>query len=391
VTHKIKRDRYFWTVALQTVCVNIFLGSFGPSQPLLRADQGTSLTIAGLHGTALGLASILAGLANPHLAHRFGRPVTAWIGIGFFSIGLVAFVASPTVLFSIPAALLAGFGVSITINNAITAITTHYNEMSPMALTQANAIASCGYVSGTLVVGSIANNFRDMWRFGMLIALPLAAFLFLVMRDKSTEEHTPHEDGSQSGKLSRTFWISWIGYVACIASEFAISFWAAALIINRTDASPAISTLTVAALGSGMALGRWYGGRILKHWKLDTQLSIFIGVQAIGFAILWFSHNLQLSFLGVLIAGIGISNQFALASLRMIDFSENRPDLAIGRSSMAAGIAIGGSPFLLGVLGDAFGISRAYMMVPILISIAYIVVKVAPSHVPQKVLEENEI
>ena len=95
-----KRDRYFWAPALQTVCVNIFLGSFGPSQPLLRADQGTSLTIAGLHGTALGLASILAGLANPHLAHRFGRAITGWIGLTIFSIGLMAFVASPSVLFS---------------------------------------------------------------------------------------------------------------------------------------------------------------------------------------------------------------------------------------------------------------------------------------------------
>ena len=139
-----KRDRYFWAPALQTVCVNIFLGSFGPSQPLLRADQGTSLTIAGLHGTALGLASILAGLANPHLAHRFGRAITGWIGLTIFSIGLMAFVASPSVLFSIPAALFTGFGVSITINNALTAITTHFQELSPMALTQSNAIGSCG-------------------------------------------------------------------------------------------------------------------------------------------------------------------------------------------------------------------------------------------------------
>ncbi len=150
MTHKIKRDRYFWTVALQTVCVNIFLGSFGPSQPLLRADQGTSLTIAGLHGTAIRLASILAGLANPRLAHRFGRATTGWIGLTIFSIGLMAFVASPSVLFSIPTALLTGFGVSITINNALTSITSHFKEMSPMALTQSNAIGSCGYISGTL-------------------------------------------------------------------------------------------------------------------------------------------------------------------------------------------------------------------------------------------------
>ena len=127
--YTIKRDRYFWTVAFQTVCVNIFLGSFGPTQPLLRADQGTSLTIAGLHGTSIGLASVFAGLANPHIAHRFGRTKTAWIGLLIFSIGIIAFVASPSVLFSIPTAFVTGFGVSITINNALTAITSHYTEM----------------------------------------------------------------------------------------------------------------------------------------------------------------------------------------------------------------------------------------------------------------------
>ena len=169
MVHTFKRDGFFWTVALQTVCVNIFLGSFGPTQPLLRADQGTSLTVAGLHGTAMGLASILAGLANPHLAHRFGRTRTAWIGLTIFSVGLLALVASPSFYFSIQTALITGFGVSITINSSLTAITDHFKDRSPMALMQANAIASCGYVSGTLIVRLIATNFRDYWRFGMLI------------------------------------------------------------------------------------------------------------------------------------------------------------------------------------------------------------------------------
>ena len=302
----------------------------------------------------------------------------------------MAFVASPSVLFSIPTALLTGFGVSITINNALTSITSHFKEMSPMALTQSNAIGSCGYISGTLIVGTIANNYRDMWRLGMLIAIPLAILLFL-MRDKTPDAHVPDEAGPQSGTLSREYWLSYVGFLACIASEFAISFWAAALIIDRTNASPAISTLTVAALGTGMFLGRWYGGRVLKHYPLDAQLILFIAIQAVGFAILWFSHNLFVSFCGVLIAGLGVSNQFALASLRMIDFSDNRPDLAIGGSSTAAGLAIAGSPFLLGVLGDQFGISRAYLMVPVLLFISYIIVQLVPSHVPQKVLEDNEL
>jgi len=381
--HAIKRDKFFWTIALQTVVVNMFLGSFGPAQPLLRADQGTSLTIAGLHGTALGLASIFAGLANPHLVHRFGRGKTGWIGIGVFSVGLIIFVTANAVPVTIGAALITGFGTSTIINNFVTSMNGHYGKLAPVAVTQANAIASCGYVTGTLIVGSIANTYRDLWRFGMLLALPLAAYLYFVMRDKSPEVHVPSEHGPQSGKLSRAFWFAWIGFVACISSEFATSFWAAALVINRTNATPAISTLVIAALGSGMGLGRWYWGKILKRWTLDTQLKTIIGIQFVGFAVLWFSHNLVLSFFSLLVAGLGISSQFALASLRLIGLSDHRPDLAIGKSSLAAGVAIGGAPFLLGVLGDHLGISRAYIMVPVLIAIAYLAVQFVPAHVEE--------
>ena len=381
----ITRDKYFWTIALQTVVVNFFLGSFGPAQPLLRADQGTSLTIAGLHGTALGLASILAGLANPHLAHRFGRAKTGWIGMGIFSLGLSIFVAASAVPITIGAALITGFGTSTIINNFVTSMNGHYGKLAPVAITQANAIASCGYVTGTLVVGSIANNYRDYWRFGMLLALPLAAYLFFVMRDKSPEVHVPSEHGPQSGKLSGAFWLAWIGFVACISSEFATSFWAAALVIDRTESSPAISTLVIAALGTGMGLGRWYWGKILKRWHLDVQLKIIIAIQFVGFSVLWFSHNLLISFFSLFVAGLGISSQFALASLRLIGLSDKRPDLAIGKSSLAAGVAIGGAPFALGLLGDHLGISRAYIMVPILIVISYLIVQYVPSHMEQDV------
>ena len=384
--HAIKRDKHFWTITLQTVVVNIFLGSFGPAQPLLRADQGTSLTIAGLHGTALGLASIIAGFANPHLVHRFGRAHTGWLGLGIFSVGLTILVTASAVPVTISAALITGFGTSIIINNFVTSMNGHYNKkLAPIAITQANAIASCGYVAGTLIVGTIANNYREMWRLGMLTALPLAAFLFFVMRDKSPEEHVPSEHGPQSGKLSIKFWMAWIGFVAMISSEFATSFWAAALVIDRTNSTPAISTLVIAALGTGMGLGRWFWGRILKRWHLDTQLQIIVAVQCGGFAVLWFSHNVYVSFCALLVAGLGISSQFAWASLRLIGLSDHRPDLAIGKSSLGAGIAIGGAPFLLGVLGDAFGISRAYIMVPISISIAFLSVKLIPSHVEEEI------
>jgi predicted MFS family arabinose efflux permease len=373
------RDRFFWVVAVQTAIVNFYLGGFGPAQSLLRADQGTSLTIAGLHGTAMGVASIFAGWANPRIAHRFGRSRASWIGLSIFITGLTLFVISPPVYITIPATMITGFGTSVVINTMLTKMSHHYGKAAEVAIPQANGIASLGFVIGTALIGTIAIAFPNLWRVGLLLAVPVALVLFLVGREKDQEEHVPDEDGPQGGKLSRSFWIAWVGFISCISSEFAISFWAAALLKDRVGSTAAISTVAIVAMGTGMGIGRWYGGLVLGRLKLDTQLLTVITLQFIGFVGFWLSHNMILSLFCLLAVGIGISMQFALSSIRLIGLSDGRPDLAIGRASLAAGIAIAGAPFLLGLLGDNFGISRAYIMVFVLIAIAFVIVKVIPS------------
>ena len=382
------RDRYFWVIATQTAIVNFYLGGFGPAQSLLRADQSTSLTVAGLHGTAMGIASIVAGYANPHIAHRFGRTRAGWIGLTIFSLGLTSFVLSPPVFLTLPATLITGFGTSIVINTMLTSMSHHYGKAAEVAIPQANGIASVGFVAGTALIGGIAIIFPHLWRIGLLLAIPIAVTLFLVGREKDANEYVPDEEGPQRGKLSRAFWVSWVGFVACISSEFAVSFWAAALLKNRVGTTAAISTIAIVALGSGMGFGRWYGGLLLKKFKLDTQLLMVIALQFAGFVSFWFSHSMIISLVSLFFVGLGVSIQFALAAIRLISFSDGRPDLAIGRTSLAAGIAIAIAPFLLGVLGDSFGISRAYIMVPVLIVIAFTIVKLVPSQRIETVANE---
>jgi len=379
VPKTFQRDRFFWIVATQTAIVNFYLGGFGPAQSLLRADQGTSLTIAGLHGTAMGVASIAAGYANPHLAHKFGRTKSQWIGLGIFLVGLFLFVISPPVILTIPATLIAGFGTSMVINTMLSSMSHHYGKAAEVAIPQANGIASVGFVTGTALIGTIASLYPNFWRLGLLLAIPVAVILVLVGREKEVEEHVPDESGPQSGKMSPKFWLAWFGFVACISSEFATSFWSAALLKDRVGSTAAISTVAIVALGTGMGVGRWFGGLVLKKFKLDNQLLGLVALQFFGFVAFWLSHSMIISLICLFVIGLGISMQFALAAIRLVSFSDNRPDLAIGKSSLAAGIAIAGAPFLLGFLGDNFGISRAYIIVPVLIMIAFIIIKLSRS------------
>lgn len=363
---------------MQVAIVNFYLGGFGPAQPLLRAQQHTSLTMAGLHGTAMGVASILAGLLSPKLVHRFGRATTSWLGLGFFSTGILMFVFSPPIQLTLLATFITGFGTLTVVNAMVTQLSHHYPSQPSSAVSQASGISSVGYVIGTLTVGVIAGT-SFSWRLGLLVVIPASIILYLLTRSVIAGEHIPEASGPQKGSLSRNFWISWFGYVACISTEFATTFWAAALLRNRVGSSAAISTICIVAVGSGMGLGRWFGPQLLKRLALDSQFKIVLFTQFVGFAVLWFSHTLWVSLIALLAVGLGLSMQFALASQRLIGFSQGRPDLAIGRSSLGSGLAIAAAPFLLGLLGDHVGISRAYLMVPVLIVIALSTILAIPS------------
>ena len=374
-----QRNGQFWLLALQVATVNFFTGGFGPSQALLREDQGTSLGVAGLHGTAMGVAAIIAGALNSKLVHRYGRSNTTWIGLTVFSIGIAFFVFAPPVQLTLLATLIAGFGISVVINNVNTAGSHAFAERSHTAVAQINAVAIAGFVTGNFIIGTTANIVRDQWRVGMLITIPFILVLFIKGRKYEPDSHIPDKDGPQRGKLSRGFWFSFTGFFISISAEFATSFWSASLISDRTDASAAISTLAVIAFGTGVGTGRWFGGRLLKRFHADEQLKIALSLQFVAFGLFWSSHILALCLATLFMVGLGISVQFPLFTLRMVAFSEGRPDLAMGKSSIAAGIAIACSPLLLGILGDNFGISRAYIMVPVLIASGLTMVALSPS------------
>ena len=374
----IQRDRVFWAIALQVAIANIYLGGFGPAQPLLRAQQHTSLTVAGLHGTALGIAAIFAGFATPKLVHRFGRARASWLGLGLFSVGVLMFVFFPPIQLTLFATLIVGLGSALVVNSMVTQLSHHFPVDPSGAVSHASGVASVGYVLGTLIVGAIAGT-SFSWRLGLLLVIPASLVLYLTTNAAITTEHIPDENGPQRGSLNRKFWVAWIGFIACISSEFATTFWAAALLRDRIGSSASISTICIVALGSGMGLGRWFGPQLLQRYSLDGQIKTVMLTQFLGFGVLWFSHTMWISLIALLTVGLGLSMQFALASLRLIGFSEGRPDLAIGKSSLGTGVAIAAAPFILGVLGDHLGISRAYFMVPALIIIAFATIVAIPS------------
>ena len=166
----------------------------------------------------------------------------------------------------------------------------------------------------------------------------------------------------------------------CIAAEFAVAFWAAALIRDRTDVSAGLATTLVLAFPLGMMIGRWFGTYLRPQLDIDQRLKLVIAIQGLSFLLFWASSVALASFVALFFVGFGTSMQFALSTLRLLRFGANKPDLAIGKASWGAGLAIALSPLLLGFLADKFGIVNGFLMVPAFVICAFVIVVLLPSN-----------
>jgi fucose permease len=154
---------------------------------------------------------------------------------------------------------------------------------------------------------------------------------------------------------------------AGIAVEFCLALWAADMLHQRAGLSRAAAAGSVTALVAGMAIGRVVGGRLALRLPVDLLMYAGAAVNAVGFALFWASPWGPAAVTGLLVCGLGLSVFFPLGLARAIAASDGRPDLATARAGLAAALASGAGPFVLGALADRVGIHAAMLVVPALL------------------------
>ncbi|GAA3090821.1 hypothetical protein GCM10017600_46900 [Streptosporangium carneum] len=176
-------------------------------------------------------------------------------------------------------------------------------------------------------------------------------------------------DSGGSG-LGWRFYLAGAVLFCCVALEFSFNLWAAKLVTDRTGLSPAVAATALTAFTSGLAVGRFGGARLALRIPTAPLLTGALALTAAGWLVFWTSTNPVLSYAGLVLSGVGVSLHFPLALSRVLTSASARPERATAASSLFASSAVGVGPFLLGALADAFGTQPAFLLVPVLISLA---------------------
>jgi MFS family permease len=382
---RIVRSRLTWLTYAQLSVFGFFLYGFGPSVPLQRDDLHLSSAVGGLYGTALATGSIIAGFVFARVSGRIGRAAALRVGLLGLAAGIAVYCLVPLLPATLAGALLCGLFGTFVVTGSVVVLTTAHGRAGPAAVTEANAGAVGVGLVTPLLLGA-GESLGVGWRPGLLLPAVAAVGVWAVsVREKrrldaATEAEVPDAVGVATdtpGPLPAAYWLVWTVVLCCIAVEFCLTFWAADGLRDRAGASPAAATAGVTAVVGGMFLGRLAGGRIALRYAPSTLLLVSVGVALAGFLAFWLSTAPWPAMAGLVLVGIGIAVQYPLGTALAVAASGDRPDRAAGGLSIAAGLASGIAPFVLGALADRTGTHTAFLLVPGLLAAALIGVLVS--------------
>jgi predicted MFS family arabinose efflux permease len=349
-----------------------FLYAFGPAVPLIRDDQGTSRAVAGLHGTALALGTILSASISVPLVHRFQRRGTLVGATALAAVGVVVLVVGPGPAVTLLGALLTGVGGGVVLNAVNPVLSDHHGPVAPAAISEANALAAgCGIVA-PLAVG-LGVDLGLTWRAAILVSLPLAALsIVLVLRaplvPALVEEQRPQE-GPRS-PLGRPFWLALGLVVAAVGMEFCTTFWGSELLRSRDGLSPGAASAGVSALLAGMTLGRLAAVPLSRRFSSRHILLATLALTGAGWATFWLARSAPLALTGLVLLGFGLAFSYPIGVVLLMQGSGGRPDTAIALAGLGVGVASGSAPFALGAMADRVGTHNGFLLVPALLVVA---------------------
>ncbi len=377
------RDGITWLSYGQLSLWAWFMYAFGATVALLRDDQGTSRSVAALHGSAMAVAGILAGAVASHFVHRFGRGQMMRASSLGVMLGLAAYSWPHAPLaVTLGGMFLAGFAGTMLVVTVNAFLLSHQGTAGPASLTEANALAAGAGLVAPLAIGIGAATILG-WQAGIWVVIIGLAAVEIVRGRRTSQFGMAGEEAHAEHRASRlprrVYWT--LALIVCfLGTEFSMVFWSADLLRERASFGPAAAAASLAAVTGGMALGRLAGSRLAERIAGDTLLRASIVIALGGFALAWLTTSGWLMLVGLFINGLGLGVHWPLGVARAVNASGGMTDRAAALCSLFGSIAIATLPFVLAALADAIGFHEAFLLVPAMLVSALVILLARPEY-----------
>lgn len=357
-----------------------FIYGFSATQALIRDEQGTSRTVASLHAVVFSIGGIVAGLLAAKFILTLGRGRFITVALLGTVAGVLVYTAPGGFPVTMVGAFLASFFGSAVIIGASAFLFDYEKAAGPAAITEANALAAFAGILSPLAIG-LGSVIVLGWRAGVWVMFAGVVVSLLLMRRNPRVFRVPAEEQvreSTHQPFPRLFWWSLITLFLFLSTEFTLTIWSADLLRDRGGFEAGAAAASVAAVTGGIFIGRVLGSRFAEYFPVDRILAFAVFTTLAGWFMVWLSTTGVVMLSGLVISGIGVSVFWPIGVSRVVLASGGQSDRASALSSVAGSTAGGVGPFLLGALADAVGVHSAFLVLPIALSLGFLLMRINP-------------
>jgi MFS family permease len=366
------RERLTWASYWMLGYFAFLEAVLGPLMPFIRGDLRLSYVVASLHFSAFALGAVVMGTFADHLTRRWGRRISFWGGGLGMAAGALLIALSPVAAGTILGAFLMGLLGGLLLITIQAVLADRHQRFGPVALTEANVVASGFAFLAPVTVGLITG--ADLgWR---LALFPILAFFVVVgaryrsvaFQEKSTSQHEETKAAGKRARLPLAYWAFWCVVALETGAEWCIAFWGASFLATDTPFSKSDAATALAAFFLAMLVGRIIGSRLSRAFPGFFVLLASLGVALVGFPLFWLTPLPLLRVVGLFIVGLGLANVYPLGVALAAGTVPGEADRASARLAIAGGLSALVAPFVLGALADHIGIGRAFgIAIPMLL------------------------
>jgi fucose permease len=365
------RDRLTWISYAQVGLYGAWIYGFGAAAALLRDEQGTTPTVAALHGTMLAVGMLIASLFSARIMGMLGRGAALRLGSAICVIGILGFTSGAQVGVTLVAAAVASAGFALLVTGIYAFLSTYQGAAAPAALTEANGIGAFGGLIAAFGVG-VAVAIGLGWR--TLFWVTALCFVAIELwRGRRLQAFNTGEAVHSVGRvrdLSARFWWSCLVLIPAAGVEFCVALWSADLLRVQGGLGSAAAAASVACAGGGVLVGRLVGARITERVDPEKVLAVSYAASGVAFMLMWSVTSAALMLVFLFVTGAMLAMHWPLSIGRSIrSVNPELADRAAGTGNVVAALAVGGAPFALGALyqglgGDVSALRTAFLIVP---------------------------
>ena len=355
------RDRTTLLADAQLGLLGWFVYAFSASLTLLRDDEGLTRTAASLLSISLAAGGVLGSVIGPIIVRRFDRAALLRCSSLAIAAGALLYVSGGPLWLVALGPFLGSMGCGFAVVGASAYLEARQGAAADAALTEANLVASMSSLVGTFAIG-IGATLVLGWQSG-LVLLAVVAVLLEVMRGRVSEPFnigTELERRSDTPRMPGLVWWAVLTLILLTGVEITLLQWGPDLLRERGGLGPAAASTTIAAIVTGMIVGRLVGSRIVERVSSELLFGASIIFAAAAFTYTWLVTGAVPLIIGLVLIGIGIGMHFPLGIGRAMRASAGQPDRAAGLTSAGIAVMSGIAPFALAALADAWGVHLAF-------------------------------